>query len=48
LLFVLGRILFLRGYAQGVEGRSLGMTLTMTPTIFGYVLVLVLLVVRQF
>lgn len=43
-LFVVGRVLFFRGYAQGVEGRALGMTLTMTPTILGYVVVLVLLV----
>lgn len=46
--FVVGRILFLRGYARGVEGRSLGMALTMTPTILGYLLVLGLLVARLF
>ncbi len=31
--FVIGRALFYRGYRQGVEGRALGMTLTMVPTI---------------
>jgi len=46
LFFLTGRVLFLRGYAKGVEGRALGMTLTMTPTVLGYLLVLVLLVVK--
>lgn len=31
--FVIGRILFYRGYRQGASGRALGMTLTMVPTI---------------
>jgi uncharacterized membrane protein YecN with MAPEG domain len=34
--FAVGRVLFLRGYARGVEGRALGMTLTMVPTLLGY------------
>ena len=46
--FLVGRVFFLRGYAKGVEGRALGMTLTMTPTVLGYLLVLVLLGVRWF
>lgn len=46
LSFLIGRVLFLRGYARGVEGRALGMTLTMMPTVLGYVLVPVLLVLR--
>jgi hypothetical protein len=41
--FVAGRVLFLRGYARGVEGRTLGMALTMLPTLLGYLLVLILL-----
>jgi uncharacterized membrane protein YecN with MAPEG domain len=44
--FVVGRVLFLRGYSRGVEGRALGMALTMTPTIVGYLLAVVLLVLR--
>ncbi len=47
-LFAIGRILFLRGYRRGVRGRSLGMTLTMMPTFLGYLLVLVLIVLRLF
>lgn len=46
LFFVTGRVLFLRGYSNGVEGRALGMTLTMMPTVLGYLLVLVLLARR--
>jgi uncharacterized membrane protein YecN with MAPEG domain len=48
LFFLVGRVLFLRGYSRGVEGRALGMTLTMTPTVLGYLLVLVLLFARWF
>ena len=43
IFFLVGRVLFLWGYAKGVEGRALGMTLTMTPTVLGYLVVLVLL-----
>ena len=39
LLFIVGRVLFYRGYDRGVEGRSLGMTLTMMPSVLGYPLV---------
>ncbi|CAN0601253.1 unnamed protein product [Ectocarpus sp. 12 AP-2014] len=46
LFFLVGRVLFLRGYSRGVEGRALGMTLTMTPTVLGYLLVIVLVVVK--
>lgn len=42
--FVVGRVLFLRGYRQGVEGRALGMVLTMTPAIVGYPVVFILMV----
>ncbi|MCH8544860.1 MAG: MAPEG family protein [Alcanivorax sp.] len=43
IFFLIGRVLFFRGYSRGVEGRALGMTLTMMPTAFGYLLVLVLM-----
>jgi hypothetical protein len=46
--FAIGRILFLRGYRRGVRGRSLGMTLTMIPTVLGYLLVVVLIALRLF
>ncbi len=42
--FAVGRILFYRGYPEGAKGRALGMTLTMLPTILGYLVVLGLLV----
>lgn len=48
LFFLVGRVLFLRGYSKGVEGRALGMALTMTPTVLGYLLVIVLLCIRWF
>ncbi|MFW6076685.1 MAG: MAPEG family protein [Hyphomicrobiales bacterium] len=44
--FGAGRVLFLRGYAKGVDGRSLGMSLTMMPTLLGYALALVLIFLR--
>jgi hypothetical protein len=47
-LFAIGRLLFLRGYARGVRGRALGMTLTMLPTLLGYLLAIVLIVLRMF
>lgn len=40
--------LFLRGYHMGVRGRSLGMTLTMMPTVLGYALVLILIAISLF
>jgi hypothetical protein len=43
-----GRVLFLRGYASGAGGRSLGMVLTMLPTLLGYLLVIVLVGLRLF
>lgn len=46
LFFVVGRVLFLLGYSKGVEGRALGMTLTMMPTVLGYLLVVVLLAAK--
>jgi hypothetical protein len=46
--FGVGRILFLRGYARGARGRSLGMVLTMMPTLLGYLLVIVLFGLRFF
>ena len=39
-LFVIGRVLFYRGYPRGAQGRSLGMGLTMMPAALGYPLVL--------
>jgi hypothetical protein len=42
--FVVGRVRFFRGYPVGVEGRALGMTCTMLPTVVGYLVALVLLV----
>lgn len=47
-LFAIGRILFLKGYNRGVRGRSLGMTLTMMPTVVGYALVLIVIAARLF
>lgn len=41
-LFVIGRVLFLAGYRRGARGRSLGMSLTMLPTILGYLLLVYL------
>ncbi len=38
-LFVVGRVLFYRGYPRGAQGRSLGMSLTMMPAALGYPLV---------
>jgi hypothetical protein len=46
IFFGVGRVLFLRGYAEGVSGRSLGMSLTAMPTLLGYLLVIVLLIMR--
>ena len=48
LFFIIGRILFFLGYAQGPSGRALGMTLTLMPTILGYLLVIVLMVIQGF
>ncbi|MFQ3787111.1 hypothetical protein [Halomonas sp. A29] len=44
--FVIGRVLFLRGYRRGAEGRALGMVLTMTPTLVGYLAVFILMVLN--
>ena len=38
-LFVVGRVLFYRGYPRGTQGRALGMGLTMMPAALGYPLV---------
>ncbi len=46
--FAVGRLLFYRGYAEGVTGRAFGMTLTMIPTFFGYLVVIGLLIARLF
>ena len=46
--FAVGRILFLRGYARGVQGRSLGMSLTAIPTMLGYLAVVALIVLSLF
>ncbi|MCH8552294.1 MAG: MAPEG family protein [Natronospirillum sp.] len=44
--FVVGRVLFYRGYVRGVEGRAFGMTLTMMPVILGYPAVFVLMILN--
>jgi hypothetical protein len=47
-LFGVGRLLFLRGYYQdqhGARGRALGMTLTMLPTLAGYLLAIALILI---
>lgn len=44
IFFWTGRILFLRGYARGAPGRALGMTLTLLPTLLGYMFCIVLIV----
>lgn len=41
--FVVGRVLFYRGYVRGVEGRAFGMTLAMMPVILGYPAVFILM-----
>lgn len=46
IFFVVGRVLFLRGYAGGAEGRALGMSVTMIPTAVGYGVAITLMVVR--
>ncbi len=46
--FVVGRVLFFRGYTRGPVGRAQGMTLTMLPTVAGYLLVFVLMAIRAF
>jgi cation transport ATPase len=38
-LFVVGRVLFYTRYHLGARGRSLGMALTMMPSVLGYLLV---------
>ncbi len=46
-LFGVGRLLFLRGYRRdqrGAKGRAFGMTLTMLPTLAGYLLAIALIV----
>lgn len=43
ILFGLGRVLFYRGYPRGAAGRSLGMTLTLVPTLLIYLAVFALL-----
>lgn len=37
-LFVVGRVLFYARYHLGAQGRSLGMALTMMPSVLGYLL----------
>lgn len=44
--FIVGRVLFLRGYQRGVEGRALGMVLTMAPVIVGYPVAFILMVLN--
>lgn len=47
-LFGVGRLLFLRGYRRdyrGATGRAFGMTLTMLPTLAGYLLAIALILI---
>ncbi|WP_035987643.1 MAPEG family protein [Leptolyngbya sp. KIOST-1] len=47
-LFGVGRLLFLRGYRRdqrGAKGRAFGMTLTIWPTLAGYLLAIALIVI---
>lgn len=44
LCFVIGRILFARGYTNGASGRSLGFALTFYSNVLGFILGSVLLV----
>ncbi|WP_390904404.1 MAPEG family protein [Thermocoleostomius sinensis] len=48
MLFAVGRLLFLIGYHRdhrGAQGRALGMSLTMLPTLAGYVLAIALIII---
>lgn len=48
-IFAVGRVLFLIGYStdqRGARGRALGMALTVTPTIAGYILAIALIVMQ--
>lgn len=47
LLFVIGRILFWRGYAAGAPARALGFALTFYPSALMLIAILGFLVVRQ-
>lgn len=44
LCFVIGRILFARGYMHGASGRSLGFALTFYSNVLGFILGVVLLI----
>jgi hypothetical protein len=46
--FGIGRVLFLRRYHEGAAGRAWGMTLTLMPTMLGYLLAIVLVVASWF
>lgn len=48
LLFAIGRIMFLRGYAKGAGGRAFGMIVTMLPTVVAYLWAIVLIGMRIF
>jgi hypothetical protein len=48
ILFGVGRLLFLQGYRRdqrGAKGRAFGMTLTLLPTLAGYLLVIALIMI---
>lgn len=45
-LFSIGRISFLLGYRDGAGGRAFGMVVTMLPAVAGYVLAMILLIIR--
>lgn len=47
-LFSIGRISFLLGYRDGAGGRAFGMVVTMLPAVAGYVLAIILLILRAF
>lgn len=45
-LFGIGRVTFYRGYPKGAGGRAFGIVTTVLPTIFGFILAIVLLSLR--
>jgi hypothetical protein len=47
-LFWIGRVLFYLGYERGGGGRALGMSLTMMPSLIGYIVIAGLMVARLF
>lgn len=46
-LFLLGRILFIRGYSRGAGGRAFGFALTFYPTVAAYVIFVAAFIVQM-